>query len=357
MNQKLLRQLGQLFGACEYKEMNLNYLVTGSAGFIGSALTLRLLKRGNKVVGIDNHNSYYDPALKEARLARFENHINYTHLRMDIADDDAIETAFKKYKPKRVAHLAAQAGVRYSIDKPMEYIESNIVGFANILEGCRKHEVDHLVYASSSSVYGANTATPYSIHQNVDHPISLYAASKKTNELIAHTYSHLYGLPTTGLRFFTVYGPWGRPDMALFKFTKAILAGDPIQVFNYGKHRRDFTYIDDIVEGVICTLDRPATVNKNWDGDFPDPGTSLAPWCVYNIGNNQPVELLDYINAIEDALGKKADKVLLPLQPGDVPVTHANVDDLIEKFDYKPSTSVQDGIQHFVDWYRNYYKV
>ena len=332
-------------------------LVTGSAGFIGSALTLRLLERGDSVVGIDNHNSYYDPALKEARLARYVNHANYTHLCIDLADSNAIEAAFKNHQPKHVINLAAQAGVRYSIDNPMEYIESNIVGFANILEGCRNHGVEHLVYASSSSVYGANTAIPYSIQQNVDHPISLYAASKKTNELIAHTYSHLYGLPTTGLRFFTVYGPWGRPDMALFKFTKAILAGDSIEVFNYGKHRRDFTYIDDIIEGVIRTLDRPATANKKWDGNFPDPGTSLAPWRIYNIGNNQPVELLDYINAIEKALGKKADKVLLPMQLGDVLNTHANVDDLIEQFDYKPVTSVQDGIQHFVDWYRNYYKV
>ena len=337
--------------------MNVSYLVTGSAGFIGSALTLCLLERGDTVIGIDNHNDYYDPKLKEARLARFANHTNYTHLRIDLTDYSAVDDAFIKHRPQRVVNLAAQAGVRYSIDNPMAYIDSNIVGFAHILEGCRHHGVEHLVYASSSSVYGANTATPFSIHQNVDHPISLYAASKKTNELIAHTYSHLYGLPTTGLRFFTVYGPWGRPDMAMFKYTKAILAGDPIQVFNHGKHRRDFTYVDDIIEGVVRTLDRPAPINKQWDGNFPDPGSSLAPWRIYNIGNSQPVELLSYINAIEEALGKKAIKVLLPMQPGDVPDTHANVDDLIEQFDYKPSTTIQDGIGHFVDWYRKYYKV
>ena len=337
--------------------MNVSYLVTGSAGFIGSALTLCLLERGDTVIGIDNHNDYYDPKLKEARLARFANHTNYTHLRIDLTDYSAVDDAFIKHRPQRVVNLAAQAGVRYSIDNPMAYIDSNIVGFAHILEGCRHHGVEHLVYASSSSVYGANTATPFSIHQNVDHPISLYAASKKTNELIAHTYSHLYGLPTTGLRFFTVYGPWGRPDMAMFKFTKAILAGDPIQVFNHGKHRRDFTYVDDIIEGVVRTLDRPAPINKQWDGNFPDPSSSLAPWRIYNIGNSQPVELLSYINAIEEALGKKAIKVLLPMQPGDVPDTHANVDDLIEQFDYKPSTTIQDGIGHFVDWYRKYYKV
>jgi UDP-glucuronate 4-epimerase len=337
--------------------MNITYLVTGSAGFIGSALTLRLLERGDTVIGIDNHNDYYDPAIKEARLARFANHLKYTHLRIDLADRSAIEAAFATHKPQRVVNLAAQAGVRYSIDNPLAYIDSNIVGYAHILEGCRHHGVEHLVYASSSSVYGANTAMPFSIHQNVDHPLSLYAASKKTNELMAHTYSHLYGLPTTGLRFFTVYGPWGRPDMALFKFTKAILAGEPIQVFNYGKHRRDFTYVDDIVEGVIRTLDRPAPVNPQWDSDVPDPGTSLAPWRVYNIGNSQPVELMDYIAAIEKALGKMATKDLLPLQPGDVPDTYANVDDLVEQFHYKPATTVQDGIQSFVNWYRDYYKV
>ena len=337
--------------------MNITYLVTGSAGFIGSALTLRLLERGDTVIGIDNHNDYYDPRIKEARLARHANHANYTHLRIDLADRSAIEAAFATHKPQRAVNLAAQAGVRYSIDNPLAYIDSNIVGFAHILEGCRHHEVEHLVYASSSSVYGANTAMPFSTHQNVDHPLSLYAASKKTNELMAHTYSHLYDLPTTGLRFFTVYGPWGRPDMALFKFTKAILAGEPIQVFNYGKHRRDFTYVDDIVEGVIRTLDRPAPVNPNWDSKFPDPGTSLAPWRVYNIGHSSHVDLMDYIGALEKALGKTATKELLPLQPGDVPDTYANVDDLAEQFHYKPATTVQDGIQQFVDWYRSYFKV
>jgi UDP-glucuronate 4-epimerase len=332
-------------------------LVTGSAGFIGSALTLRLLERGDTVIGIDNHNNYYDPAIKEARLARYASHPNYTHLRIDLADRKAIEEAFASNKPKRVVNLAAQAGVRYSIDNPMAYIDSNIVGFAHILEACRHNGVEHLVYASSSSVYGANTAMPFSVHQNVDHPLSLYAASKKANELMAHTYSHLYGLPATGLRFFTVYGPWGRPDMALFKFTKAIIAGEPIQIFNYGKHRRDFTYIDDIVEGIIRTLDRPATANDQWDSLHPDPGTSLAPWRVYNIGNNQPVELMDYIAAIENALGKTSSKELLPLQAGDVPDTYANVDDLVEQFNYKPATAVKEGIQRFVNWYRNYYKV
>ena len=331
-------------------------LVTGAAGFIGSALTLRLLERGDTVIGIDNHNAYYDPALKEARLARHSNHPNYTHLRLDLAERDAIEGAFATFKPQRVVNMAAQAGVRYSIDNPLAYIDSNIVGFAHILEGCRHHGVEHLVYASSSSVYGANTAMPFSVHQNVDHPLSLYAASKKANELMAHTYSHLYDLPTTGLRFFTVYGPWGRPDMAMFKFTKAILAGEPIQVFNYGKHRRDFTYIGDIVEGIIRTLDRPAPSNSEWDGLQPDPGTSKAPWRIYNIGNNQPVELMDYIDAIEKAVGIKAIKELLPMQPGDVPDTFANVDDLVEQFHYQPATAIDEGIQKFVDWYHDYYQ-
>jgi UDP-glucuronate 4-epimerase len=333
----------------------LRVLVTGSAGFIGSALTLRLLERGDVVIGIDNHNDYYDPTIKEARLARFNNHPNYTHLRIDLADRQAIEDCFSTHKPERVVNLAAQAGVRYSIDNPLAYINSNIVGFAHILEGCRHHGVEHLVYASSSSVYGANTTMPFSIHQNVDHPLSLYAASKKSNELMAHTYSHLYKLPTTGLRFFTVYGPWGRPDMALFKFTKAIIAGEPIQVFNYGKHRRDFTYIDDIVEGVIRILDRPAPSNPQWSGAQPDPGTSPAPWRIYNIGNNSPVELMDYIAAIEKALGKKAQLQYLPLQDGDVPNTYADVDDLVAQFNYKPSTPVKAGIACFVDWYRAYF--
>lgn len=332
-------------------------LVTGSAGFIGSALTLRLLARGDTVIGIDNHNDYYDPSIKEARLSRFANHPNYTHLRIDLADQHAIERAFATYKPQRVVNLAAQAGVRYSIENPLAYINSNIVGFAHILEGCRHHNIEHLVYASSSSVYGANTHMPFSVHDNVDHPLSLYAASKKSNELMAHTYSHLYQLPTTGLRFFTVYGPWGRPDMALFKFTKAMLAGEPIEVFNFGKHRRDFTYIDDIVEGVIRVVDRPAPPNPSWNGDSPDPGTSKAPWRVYNIGNNSPVELMHYIGALESALGVKAQMKMLPLQPGDVPDTYANVQDLAEQFQYRPATPVAKGIEQFVAWYRSYYKI
>ncbi|MEC8482853.1 MAG: NAD-dependent epimerase/dehydratase family protein, partial [Pseudomonadota bacterium] len=300
---------------------------------------------------------YYDPAIKEARLARYLDHSNYMHLRIDLADREAMKDCFATHKPQRVVNLAAQAGVRYSIENPFAYIESNIVGFAHILEGCRHHGVEHLVYASSSSVYGANTSMPFSVHQNVDHPLSLYAASKKSNELMAHTYSHLYDLSTTGLRFFTVYGPWGRPDMALFKFTKAILAGEPIDVFNYGKHRRDFTYIDDIVESVIRVLDRAAIGNPKWNSDQPDPGTSKAPWRVYNIGNNQPVELMDYIDALKKALGKKVEMNLLPLQSGDVPDTFANVDDLVEQFDYKPATPVDIGVARFIDWYRDYFKL
>jgi UDP-glucuronate 4-epimerase len=330
-------------------------LVTGSAGFIGSHLTLRLLERGDTVIGLDNHNDYYDPAIKEARLAQFSAHPNYTHLRADLADRNAIEAAFSNFKPQRVVNLAAQAGVRYSIDNPMAYIDSNIVGFAHILEECRHHGVEHLVYASSSSVYGANTTMPFSVHHTVDHPLSLYAASKKANELMAHTYSHLYQLPTTGLRFFTVYGPWGRPDMALFKFTKAILANEPIQVFNYGNHQRDFTYVDDIVEGLVRILDRPAPPNDQWTGNQPDPGSSKAPWRVYNIGNNAPVQLTRYIAAIEEALGKTATKELLPLQDGDVPDTYADVEDLVKEFGYKPETPVEEGITRFIEWYRRYF--
>jgi UDP-glucuronate 4-epimerase len=331
-------------------------LVTGSAGFIGSALALRLLERGDTVIGIDNQNDYYDPSIKEARLERHASHPNYTHLRIDLADRRAMEAAFATHTPQRVVNLAAQAGVRYSIENPLAYIDSNIVGFAHILEGCRHNGVEHLVYASSSSVYGANTLMPFSVHHNVDHPLSLYAATKKSNELMAHTYSHLYKLPTTGLRFFTVYGPWGRPDMALFKFTKAILAGEQILVFNYGKHRRDFTYIDDIVEGVIRVLDRPAPLNHDWGGAKADPGSSMAPWRVYNIGNNSPVELMDYIGALEKALGKKAEMEMLPLQPGDVPDTYADVTELVEQFGYKPATPVEQGIANFVAWYRDYFK-
>lgn len=331
-------------------------LVTGSAGFIGSALSLRLLERGESVIGLDNHNAYYDPALKEARLARHMGYTEYTHVRGDLSDRAAIEAIFLDHKPERVVNLAAQAGVRYSLENPHAYIDSNIVGFANILEGCRHAGVEHLVYASSSSVYGANTKMPFSVHQNVDHPLSLYAASKKANELMAHTYSHLYQLPTTGLRFFTVYGPWGRPDMALFKFTKAILNNENLKVFNYGNHKRDFTYIDDIVEGVIRVLDKTAEPNKNWSSKSPDPGSSFAPWRVYNIGNNNPVKLNDYINAIEKATGIKAKRELLPLQPGDVPETYADISDLEEHFNYKPVTKIEKGVQNFVDWYRSYYK-
>lgn len=329
-------------------------LVTGSAGFIGSALNIRLLERGDEVIGIDNHNDYYDPALKEARLARHANHENYTHLRLDIADCTAMEQAFSEHKPQGVINLAAQAGVRYSIENPLAYVDSNIVGFAHILEGCRHNKVEHLVYASSSSVYGGNTTMPFSVHDNVDHPLSLYAASKKANELMAHTYSHLYDLATTGLRFFTVYGPWGRPDMALFKFTKAIIAEEPIPVFNYGKHCRDFTYIDDIVEGVIRVLDKPATENPEWSGDQPDPGTSRAPWRIYNIGNNNPIDLMDYIEVLEKALDKTAKKEFLPLQPGDVQDTYADVKDLVKQFHYKPSTSIEEGITNFIRWYCDY---
>lgn len=332
-------------------------LVTGSAGFIGSALTQRLLQRGDGVIGVDNHNAYYDTALKEARLARHLNHPNYVHLRIDLADRQAMERAFETFKPNRVVNLGAQAGVRYSIDNPLAYIDSNLVGFAHVLEGCRNHGVDHLVYASSSSVYGANTMMPFSEHHHVDHPLSLYAASKKANELMAHSYSHLYQLPTSGLRFFTVYGPWGRPDMALFKFTRAILAGEKISVFNYGKHRRDFTYIDDIVEGVIRVLDKPAQPNESWSGSHPDPCTSNAPWRIYNLGNSQPVELLEYIGALEQALGRKADMDLLPLQSGDVLDTYADVSDLARDFDYKPTTSVVQGVANFVDWYRRYFNI
>ena len=330
-------------------------LVTGAAGFIGSALSLSLLERGDTVIGIDNHNDYYDPALKEARLARHASHPNYTHLRIDLSDSKAISECFAAHKPQRVVNLAAQAGVRFSIENPLAYIDSNIVGFAHVLEGCRHNGVEHLVYASSSSVYGANTTMPFSVHHNVDHPLSLYAASKKSNELMAHAYSHVYNLPTTGMRFFTVYGPWGRPDMALFKFAKAILAEEKIPVFNYGKHRRDFTYIDDVVEGVTRALDQPARPNPAWSGAKPDSGTSMAPWRLYNIGSNSPVELMDYIASLEKALKKKAVMEMLPLQIGDVPDTYADVDDLVEQFHYKPATPIDRGIANFVAWYCNYF--
>lgn len=332
-------------------------LVTGAAGFIGSTLSLRLLERGDEVVGIDNLNDYYDVNLKLARLERLQGHQNFTFIKLEIADKQAMEELFVREKFQKVMHLAAQAGVRYSITNPHAYIDSNIVGFINILEGCRHTNVEHLAYASSSSVYGANTSMPFSIHDNVDHPVSLYAASKKANELMAHTYSHLYNLPTTGLRFFTVYGPWGRPDMSLFLFTRSILEGKAIDVFNYGNHQRDFTYVDDIVEGVIRVIDKPAQANADWSGKNPDPATSLAPYRIYNIGNNNPVHLLTFIETLEKCLGKEAIKNLLPLQPGDVPDTYADVSDLVTDLGYKPATLLEDGIRNFVDWYKNFYKV
>jgi UDP-glucuronate 4-epimerase len=332
-------------------------LVTGAAGFIGSDLALRLLERGDQVIGIDNLNDYYDPALKKARLARTADHPDFTDVRIDLEDRDGIAELFATHKPDAVVNLAAQAGVRYSLQNPHAYIDTNVVGFMNLLEGCRHNGVKHLVYASSSSVYGSNTKMPFSVHDNVDHPVSIYAATKKANELMAHTYSHLYRLPTTGLRFFTVYGPWGRPDMALFLFTRKILAGEPIDVFNYGKHRRDFTYIDDIVEGVIRTLDRVPEPNPDWSGDEPDSASSTAPYALYNIGNNQPIELMHYIEVLEDCLGIKAEKNLLPLQPGDVPDTYADVQDLVRDVGYKPAMSVEQGVANFVAWYRDYYKV
>ena len=335
----------------------MSILVTGSAGFIGFSVSQELLKRGYKVIGIDNHNNYYDPNLKEERYKILEKISNYQHYRIDLSDNNSLKKIFDIHKPNKVINLAAQAGVRYSIENPLAYINSNIVGFANILENCRISNVEHLVYASTSSVYGANTSMPFSEHDSVNHPLSVYAASKKSNELMAHSYSHLFELPTSGLRFFTVYGPWGRPDMALFKFTKNILEDKSIDVFNYGNHTRDFTFIDDIVDGVIKTLEVPASPNIDWDGKKPDPSSSKAPWRVYNIGNNSPVQLMDYIEALEKCLNKKAKKNYLPLQSGDVPDTCANVDNLKKYFNYKPSTSVNDGISKFIKWYKNYYKV
>lgn len=332
-------------------------LVTGSAGFIGHALTKRLLARGDEVIGVDNLNDYYDVTLKQTRLSHLKALPNFVEERIAVEDAPEMARVFSQYKPQRVVHLAAQAGVRYSLQNPRAYVDSNVVGFLNILEGCRHNGVEHLVFASSSSVYGANTKMPFSIHDNVDHPVSLYAATKKANELMAHTYSHLFGLPTVGLRFFTVYGPWGRPDMALFLFTRKILAGEPIDVFNYGKCRRDFTYIDDIVEGIMRTLDKVAAPNPAWRGDAPDPGTSKAPYRVYNIGNNQPVELLRFIEVIEQCTGRTAIKNLLPLQAGDVPATYADVDDLARDVGFAPATSIEEGVERFVRWYRDYYRV
>ena len=332
-------------------------LVTGVAGFIGFHVARYLLERGDTVVGIDNLNPYYDVRLKEARLALLTGHERFHFIQLDLADRPGMSELFVRRQPERVVHLAAQAGVRYSLTNPHAYVESNLVGFLHILEGCRQTQVQHLVYASSSSVYGANTKMPFSVHDNVDHPVSLYAASKKANELMAHTYSHLYTLPTTGLRFFTVYGPWGRPDMALFLFTKAILAGESVPVFNYGKMRRDFTYIDDIVEGVVRVLDSVPQPNPAWSGAAPDPGTSKAPYRLYNIGNNQPVELLRFIEVLEACLGRKAEKQFLPMQPGDVPETYADVDDLMRDVGFRPSTPITTGIARFVEWYRTYYQV
>jgi UDP-glucuronate 4-epimerase len=332
-------------------------LVTGAAGFIGSTLSERLLARGDEVLGYDNLNDYYDPTLKEARLAKLTPHAKFGFVRASLEDRPALEKAFADFRPHRVVNLAAQAGVRYSIENPYAYIESNLVGFINVLEACRHGKVEHLVYASSSSVYGANKKLPFSVQDSVDHPVSLYAATKKANELMAHTYSHLYRLPTTGLRFFTVYGPWGRPDMALFLFTRKILAGEPIEVFNHGRHTRDFTYIDDIVEGVIRTLDRVPGGDPAFDALRPNPATSAAPYRVYNIGNNRPVELARYIEVLEAKLGRTAEKVLLPLQPGDVPDTCADVEELSRDTGYRPSTPVEEGIDRFVDWYRLFYNV
>ena len=333
----------------------MRFLVTGAAGFIGYHTAKALLDRGDEVIGLDNLNSYYDVKLKEARLRRLEGRNGFKFHKLDLADRSGVESLFVEERPARVIHLAAQAGVRYSLENPHTYIDSNIVGTLHILEGCRHTGVEHLVLASSSSVYGANTAMPFNVHQNVDHPLSLYGASKKANELMAHSYAHLYRLPVTALRFFTVYGPWGRPDMALFLFTRKILSGEPIDVFNNGNHARDFTYIDDIVEGVLRSADKVAEPNGSWSGDQPDPATSAAPYRVYNIGNNNPVELMQFIACIEKAVGREAKKNFLPIQPGDVPKTYANVDALVDDVGFKPSTPIEVGIPRFVEWYRSYY--
>lgn len=332
-------------------------MVTGAAGFIGAHLCKKLQDNGVEVYGLDNVNDYYDQQLKRDRMAALAEGESFTHLDMDISDRPAMEKLFQEHSFDAVVNLAAQVGVRYSLINPHSYVDSNLVGFVNLLEGCRQSGVKHFVYASSSSVYGANTKMPFSVHDNVDHPVSLYAASKKANELMAHTYSHLFGLPTTGLRFFTVYGPWGRPDMALFLFTKAILAGEPINVFNNGNMERDFTYIDDIVEGVFRVIFKTAEPNFDWRGDAPDPGSSYCPWRVYNIGNNSKEKLLRYIEVLENCLGRKADKNFLPMQPGDVPATYANVDDLVRDMDYTPGTTLEYGVAKFVDWYKGYFKI
>ena len=332
-------------------------LVTGAAGFIGAALSERLIARGDEVCGFDNINDYYDVRLKEARLARLTPHANFRFVKGALHDRDAVDRVFADFKPQRVVNLAAQAGVRYSRENPRAYVDSNLVGFINILEACRAGAIEHLVYASSSSVYGANRKLPFSVRDPVDHPVSLYAATKKANELMAHTYSHLYGLPTTGLRFFTVYGPWGRPDMSPMLFARKIFAGEPIEVFNHGRHSRDFTYIDDVVEGVIRTLDRPATPDAAFDPLQPNPGSSSAPYRLYNIGNHQAVELARYIEIFEQCIGRKAEKILLPMQPGDVPDTYADVEDLMRAIDYSPTTPIETGIARFIEWYRAYYGV
>ena len=332
-------------------------LVTGTAGFIGSHVAMKLLDRGDEVIGFDNLSDYYDVTLKQARLARFMRHPNYIHITADLADRDAVEAAFATHKPRRVVNLAAQAGVRYAAQNPHVYVSSNVTGFLHILEGCRHHGVEHLVFASTSSVYGANTRMPFSEHQSTEHPLTLYAATKKANEQMAHSYAHLYGIPSTGLRFFTVYGPWGRPDMALFLFTKAILAGEPIQVFNHGHHKRSFTYVDDIVEGVVRTLDQLPIANPAWNSAAPDPASSNVPYRIYNIGNEHSVELLRYIEVLELCLGRKAEMELLPLQAGDVPDTEADVSELIEMVDYRPTVSVEKGVTNFVQWYRDYYSL
>ena len=332
-------------------------LVTGAAGFIGFHTSEYLLGRGDTVIGIDNLNDYYDVSLKEARLFQLSNNDKFSFHKIDITNKDVIDNIFKSKSPTHVIHLAAQAGVRYSLQNPYAYIDSNIIGFMNILEACRNNPVKHLVFASSSSVYGANTQMPFSVSDNVDHPLSIYAATKKSNELMAHTYSHLYNIPVSGLRFFTVYGPWGRPDMALFIFTRKIVNGEKIDIFNNGKHKRDFTYIDDIVEGVVRVSDKVVTANKDWNSDKPDPATSKAPYRLYNIGNNSPVDLMYFIELIEKNLGKKADKNYLPLQPGDVPETYADVDALIDYVDYSPSTSIETGVKSFIKWFKDYYEV